>query len=250
LLISLAYLSMPRLGMISAKDSFPITYAAGCFFLSAYYFEKGKISRALPFVVLGVAINEQVAIWYAILGVYLATCSSNKVVGKWLSIASASYFLSMALYLLPHYSIKTYMVDVPGAGSMGIQNLGVTLAALVTNPVYALSRWFEVQSLEFWLALWLPFAFLPIRSARWLVWLAPALMFAGIVANAELNPQWRDPVFGHFIVLGILASVVSLKQARQSPDRGALRYKAALVGWLAAMLPCVMMFGSLWHRAP
>lgn len=248
LLISLAYLSMPRLGMLGAKDTFPITYAAGCFFLAACFFEKGKLSRAIPLVILSVAINEQVAIWYALLGMYLITYSANKVVGKILAITSACYFLAVALFLLPYYGIKTYTIDPTGAGSVGIQNLGVTLDALITNPVYALSRWFEVQSLEFWLTLLVPFAFLPIRSTRWLIWLAPALLLAGIAGGAELNPQWRDPAFGHFVVLGILASIVSLKQMRQSPNGGALQYRAALVGWLAAVLPCVMMFGSLWHR--
>lgn len=45
LVISLAFLSMPSQGMLGIKDSFPITWAIGCFFLSAYYLENGQLGE-------------------------------------------------------------------------------------------------------------------------------------------------------------------------------------------------------------
>jgi uncharacterized membrane protein len=220
----------------------------GCFFWSAYYIENGRISRGLPLVLLGVSINEQVAIWYCMLGVYLVTFSSRKTIGKWLAIASAGYFLSVALLALPHWGIRTYLMDQTNAGSVGVQNLGATMSTLFLNPAFVLSRWFTAQSLEYWLALAVPFAFLPFKGSRWVIWLMPTLFFASPLSLQESNAQWRDPAFGHFLVLGILATIASLREIRRSPNKGSLRYRVAFVGWLAAVLPCVAVFGSLSYR--
>jgi hypothetical protein len=245
-LISLSFLSMPLPGMLGTGDAFPITCAMGCFFLSAFYLENGKLLRGLLLVLLGISINEQVAIWFSLLGVYFLTFDSRKALGRWLAIASACYFLTVALLVLPHYGIKTYLMDPHNVTSLGIQNLRVTLATLFANPAFALTRWFETQDLEYWLALCVPFAFLPFRGS--LTWLAPALILASVVSSRESNSPWRDPAFGHFLTLGILATVTNLRKIRLSPKNGNLRYRAALVGWLAALLPCVVMFGSLFYR--
>ena len=249
LLISLAFLSMPSLGMIGLTDSFPITCALGCFFLSAYYFENGQNWRGLPLVLLGISINEQVAIWYSMFGLYLVTFSSRRMVGKRLAIASACYFVIVALLVLPHFGLKTYLIDLPNVPSIGIQNLGATMVTLIVNPAYALSRWFDAQNLEYWLAMSVPFAFLPFRGSRWVIWLTPVLFFAGTLPLRESNSQWRNPAFGHFLALGFLTTVASLRQIRQSPAEGPLRYRAALAGWVAALLPCIAVLGSLFYRS-
>jgi hypothetical protein len=247
-LISIAFLSMPSVGMIGMRDSFPITFAIGCFFLAAYYFENGQVRRGLLTALFGIAINEQVAIWYSLLGLYLLMFGPRRRIGKWLTIFSTLYFLTMALVVLPHYGVKTYQIDLPSMPSIGAQNLGATLTTLVVNPAYALSRWFETQNLEYWLALFVPLAFLPFRGKRWFVWLLPVMFFAGTSTLQDSNSQWRDPIFGHFIALGFLATIACLRQVRTSAADGQIRYRAALVGWLAALLPCIGMFGSLYYR--
>ncbi len=247
-LISIAFLSMPSVGMLGIKDSFPITFALGSFYLAAYYFENGRVLRGLITTLLGIAINEQVAIWYAVLGIYFLASGSRRQTGKWLAILCTGYFLTIALVVLPHYGIKTYQVDLPNMPSMGAQNLLATLTTLTVNPAYALSKWFEAQNLEFWLALLVPLVFLPFRAKRWFVWLLPVMLFAGTATLQDSNSQWRDPVFGHFLALGFFATIACLRQIRTSTSDGQIRYRAALVGWLAALLPCIGMFGSLYYR--
>lgn len=247
LIISLSFLSMPLPGMLG-MDSFPITCAIGCFFLSAIYLENGSVRQGLPLVVLAISVNEQVAIWYSMLGVYLLAFSSRRMVGRWLAMVSVSYFLTVALLVLPHFGIRMYAIDPPNVTSLGLGNFEATWATLLTNPAYALSRWFDTQSLEYWLTLFVPFSFLPLRSRRWLVWLAPSLLLASTISPQDLNSPWRDPAFGHFIALGLLGTVASLREIRHAPSSGNARYQAALVGWAAALVPCVLMFGSLFYR--
>ncbi len=248
-LISISFLCMPSAGMIAIRDSFPITFAIGCFFSSAYFFEKGQVRRGLVPTVLGFSVNEQVAVWYLLLGLYFVIFGSRRRVGKWLAVVSAGYFMTAALVLLPHYGIKTYQNDLLSLSSIGAQNLGATLRTLVVNPAYVLSRWFEAQNLEYWLTLCVPLALLPFRAKRWFMWLLPVMFFSGALTLQDSNAQWRDPVFGHFLALGFLATIVFLRQLRALEDDGPLRYRAALLGWFAALIPCIGMYGSLYYRS-
>ena len=248
LIASVAFLSMPLAGMLQIKDSFPLTCALGCFFAGAYYLEIRRIWRGLAVIALGILFNEQVALWCCLLGVYLATSGTRKNLGTGLASASLGYFLTIALLALPHLGVKTYSLDTTNVTSIGAHYLASTLAMLVVNPAYALSQWFEAQSLEYWLALCVPLAFLPFYTRRWIIWLAPVLLFAMTLPTQDAGSQWRDPAYGHFLALGFLAVVANLRQIGRSDTPNRLRFRTALVGWVAALAPCVAMFGSLYYR--
>ncbi len=248
LLVSISFLSMPLQGMLELKDSFPLACGLGCFFAGAYYFEIRRIWRGLAVLALGILFNEQVAIWCSLLGVYLAIAGARKALGAWLACVSLGYFLTIALLALPYLGIKTYSLDPTNLTSIGAHNLTATLTMLVVNPAYALSQWFDAQSLEYWLALCVPMAFLPFYTRRWIIWLAPVLLFAVTLPTHDADSQWRDPVYGHFLALGFLATIASLRQIGQSDTPNRLRSRTALIGWATALAPCVSMFGSIYYR--
>ena len=247
LMVSISFLSMPLPGMLELKDAFPLACGLGCFFAGSYYFEIRKIWRGLAIITLGILFNEQVAIWCSVLGVYLAITGTKKTLGIRLACVSLGYFLTIALLALPYLGIKTYMLDPANVTSIGAHNLTATLTMLVVNPAYALSQWFDAQSLEYWLALCVPMAFLPFYTRRWIIWLAPVLLFAGTLPH-DADSQWRDPGFGHFLALGFLATIANLRQIDQSDTPNRLRFRTALMGWAAALAPCVSMFGSIYYR--
>jgi hypothetical protein len=250
LIASVAFLSMPLQGVLELKDSFPLNCAMGCFFAAAHLFEIGKLRRALAFVVVGIAINEQVALWFALLGVFLVSTGTRKALGKWLAVACAGYFFVIALLVLPAVGVTSYALDPANTTLIGVNNLAPTLTALVVNPTYALSRWFEAQTLEYWLALCVPMAFLPFLTRRWIIWLAPALLFSMSLPSQDAGSQWRDPAYAHFLALAFLATVAGLRAFDRSETTGRVHLHTALVGWIAALAPCVSMFGSLLHRHP
>lgn len=247
--VSLAYLSMPQSGMLQLHDTFPITIALGVFFLAANWLQKGKLGRGLILVLLGIAFSEQVALWFALLGAYLTRWETRKSLGQWLAVTSLVYFLVVALYVLPHLGIRTYGPDDANRLSMGVHNLGSSLISLLANPAYTLSRWFENQSLEFWLALTVPLALLPLRGRLWLLWLSPVMLFAFGAKTSEASSQWRDPVFGHFLALGFMALVATLQTLRDSSTQvGSARMRTALIGCVVSLVPSVAMFGALYYR--
>ena len=248
LMVSIAFLSMPLPGMLLLKDSFPLTCALGCFFAGAYCLETRRTWRGLAVIAIGILFNEQVALWCCLLGVYLATSGARKRLGTGLAWASLGYFVTIALVALPHLGVRTYSLDTPNVTSIGAHYLASTSTALVVNPAYALSQWFEAQSLEYWLALCVPMAFLPFYTRRWIIWLAPVLLFAMTLPTQDAGSQWRDPAYGHFLALGFLAVVANLRQIGRSDTPNRLLFRTALVGWVAALAPCVAMFGSLYYR--
>ena len=248
-LVSVGYLSMPLAGMLQLRDTFPVTVALGVFFLGAYYLESGRIGKGLTLVLIGIGLGEQVALWFALFGAYLTRSDSRKSLGKWLTFSSLGYFLFVALYALPHFGVRTYGPDTVNRMSIGVQNLGLSLTSLLANPEYTLSRWFEVQSLEFWLALTVPLAMLPLRGKNWLLWLSPVVLFACSATTQDTSSQWRDPVFAHFLAMGFLALIATLQTLKSSsPELGSLRMRTALLGWAMALLPSVAMFGAAYYK--
>jgi len=246
--ISAAYLSMPVGGMLASSDPFPVSVVIGVFFLAAYYLESGSLAKGFIFVLLGVALNEQLALWFSLLGVYLSRCESRRSVGLALAVSGLAYFLVVALFILPKFGIPTYALDKSNTVQIGVQNLGATLTAVLVNPAYALSRWFEAQNLEFWLALLVPLALLPFRGRQWLLWLGPVLLFSATATSMDANAQWRDPLFSHLLALGFLAVIATLQSVlHSSPTLGPIKLKAALIGWIAALAPCISMFGTLYR---
>ena len=246
-LMVIAYLSMPIRSILAVSDVFPVNLSVGLFFLSAYYLEIKRVAWAIPTAIVAVAINEQVALWYVILGLYVATRDRKSALGVLLAIVAVAYFAFVAVVYLPSHGISTYSASPQGISITSGDHLPPTLIDSIVNPAYLVSRWFEKQSIEFWLLFLLPLGFLPMRNSRWFFWLLPALLLTCITT---LGSDVQTSAMTHLTTLGIVSSVVSLREMKQrnldTPNRTAAIY----VGWIAALLPCVAMLGTLWLPNP
>ncbi len=243
----IAYLSMPLRSILVVSDVFPVGFSVGLFFLSAYYFEVKKLAWAIPVTVLAIAMNEQVALWYVALGLYVAAKDRKSALGASLALIAVGYFAYVAWVHLPGHGILTYSSNSTGAAAPSGHNPPQPLFTSIVNPAYLLARWFEAQTPEFWLLGLLPLGFLPLRNSRWLLWLLPALLLACV---ATLGSDWQTSAITHLTTLGMVSSIVSLREMKQRNQESCGRSLSTYVGWFAAVLPCVTLLGALWLPRP
>jgi hypothetical protein len=240
--ISAAYLSLPTKALLTANDAFPASFAVGFFFLCGYFFEAKRVIYGLLAAIATVAFHEQSALWVVTLGFLLATRDRSTAWGTWLSLVAVAYFVYAAYVLLPHAGVLTYVGGPPVAPGAA-RALSEPVASSLLNPAYAIPRWLDNQSLEFWLVLLLPLGWLPLRNSRWFAWLLPAIALSYLARHAS---DWRTSSYTHFAALAIVSSIVSLGRLKRSSEVSRARYVSVYAGWLAALLPCVVLLGALW----
>jgi hypothetical protein len=248
LIVALIYLSMPMLRTVGRVEVFPIGIAAGFFFLSAAAWDRKRIGSALALTLLTVGLHEQAALWFTCYGMYLVGSRQSAGVGRWLAVGGVAYFSVIAFLLLPELGLEPYRGAFKGLWGNKPVGLFGTLVVSLTNPGYVLARWTDLQGLTFWLALLVPFAFLPIASKNWLLWMMPGVMF-GIVAFGRVpSVPASAGALAHFLVLGFTASVLTLAHLRADVAKRN-HGSAAVYAWIFAMVPCAFQLGGLWLPA-
>lgn len=240
--LAAAYLSLPVKAMLTENDAFPASFAIGLFFSCGYFLEAKRIGYALLTALATVAVHEQAAIWVIGLGLLSATRDRNTSIGVWLSLAAVGYFSYAAFVLLPHAGVLTYAGGTT-TPSGPLHAVVEPMTSSLLNPAYAIPKWIDNQTIEFWLLLLLPLGWLPLRNSRWFVWLLPAILLSYL---ARFGSDWRTSSFTHFVTLSIASCIVSLGRLKQSNAESRTRYVSAYLGWLAALLPCVVQLGTLW----
>lgn len=249
LLVAFAYLSMPMLRTLGRAELLPLSAAAAAFFWAVLEWERGRKRAALFATVLTVGVHEQAALWFTCLGIYLATSSSGRTRGRWLALASLAYFVAVAFIWLPYFDQTLYEQGFKGMWGRAPVGLVETTRVSLMNPAYVLSKWLELQGLTFWLALFVPFAFLPVCGRRWMLWAVPGIVFALVGPGRVPSLPVNAGVVAHFIVLGFVASVLTLARLRASAQTRPQATVAA-VAWLFALAPTAYQFGGLWISAP
>jgi uncharacterized membrane protein len=242
-MMAAAYLSLPVRALVTANDVFPVSFSVGLFFLSGYYFELRRFWSGLLLTLAAIALNEQAALWYVTLGLFFATRERRVRWGTWLAVGAACYFAYAAFVLLPHCDVLTYIGSVPTPALRAAESPPLPPVESLVNFSYAIPRWLESQSLEFWLILLLPLGLLPLMNSRWLLWLLPVIILSYL---SKMNPDWQNSSYTHFEALAIVSSIASLDRLKRSAARPSYHYPSVFVGWLAALLPCVVMLGTLW----
>jgi uncharacterized membrane protein len=243
--MAFAYLSLPLKGMLAANDLFPVSFSVGFFFLAAYYFESKRIGHALVATLMAIALHEQASIWFVTLGLFFVTREHRFSWGTWLMLAAALYLTYSVSVLLPGAGVTTYSGSTNAVANAGhaLSAQQESLMPSLVNLAYAVPHWLDDQSVEFWLVLFVPLGFVPLRNSRWFVCLLPGLLWSFL---SRSNSDWHTSVYMHFVTLGLVSAVISLATLKQSVDSPRARYTAVFAGWAAALLPCIVMFGTLW----
>jgi uncharacterized membrane protein len=234
--------------MLAANDTFPALYSLGFFFLAGYYFDSKRIGNGLVAALLAIALHEQAAIWFVTLGVFFATRQRALTWGTWLALAALLYFSYAALVLLPEAGVTTYSgnATLVAHAPRALNPQPTSQAQSLLNVAYVVPHWLDNQNLEFWFLLLLPLGLLPLRNSRWFVCLLPGILWS-FLSRSTLD--WHTSGYALFFALVLVSAIISVTNLKRSDGSHGSRYAAVYAGWLAALLPCIVMFGTLWLPA-
>ncbi|HEY5956172.1 MAG TPA: DUF2079 domain-containing protein [Polyangiaceae bacterium] len=244
LVVALLYLFLPVLRTVGRADVLPLGVATGAFFWTLYLWQRGNLWSALGCALLTIGLHEQAALWFVCVGLYMTRAGSTATTGRWIAGLCAGYFCVVALVVLPAFDFDPYRDSFKGLWGNDAVGLWETLRVAATNPAYVLSRWIDRQELTFWLALFVPFVFLPLVRRDAILWLMPGVLFAVVATGKSPSLPVSVAATAHFIVLGLVASIMTLARLHSA---GATRHQvhAALFAWSYALIPCVYQLGAL-----
>jgi uncharacterized membrane protein len=245
LLVALAYLSFPSLLTAGVAQALPLGAAAGFFFLAITAWEQRRYAVAAVATVFMVSVHEQTVFWLVVVGVYLAQRGRPLRLFPLAAFGLLAYFSWVAARLLPGFGFEPYGERFHGLWSVNTPGLLPALRTVFDNPVHALMKLSEQRDMTVWLLLMVPFALLPLRDKRWVLWVLPFILFGLVALGHPPDASLTHPSIAHFIVLGFVAAVSALESMRHG-DGGNARVWAALLTWLFALVPCVHQFGCAW----
>lgn len=251
LLLGLLYLMLPIVQRATFSEPLPLALSLPFYFGAAFFWDYRRTKTAIAFSLLTVVFNEQAAWWFLPLAAYLVRARGLRLQALLLAVSAMGYFLLVEQWFLPDLGSRRYLADYLGAWSKPEAGLWPSLLAPVTNPSFALSRWFETQTLGFWLAIWVPMGLLPLRSRRLFLWGVPCVVFAVLATSRTQGVSPSGQYLAHFIAMGLSIVLLGLSDLRRAdPERGVVRCWSAMAGVLVAVIPAAYQFGCLMVPSP
>jgi hypothetical protein len=236
LLVSLSYFLSPAMLSMEQCRSCDLPLALGFFWWAWDGLKTRRDLRAGIAMLLGLAVGEQVALWFVVVGAYLLLSRERPLAGLIVTVIGGAYFLLVASFWLPRYGGAA----IVGAGQQALRN---AVSLFLANPVHALSKMVDACRLVDWLKLLVPLALLPLRSPMAWLWLIPGLLFT--FSSRDACPGSLATSYGAlWVALSFVALTLALQHLRRQMVDRVRPHLAALVALVCASVCAGWQFGS------
>lgn len=216
-LIALGYLLYAPLHGPNFYDFHELPVALPFHFLLYYCIVKERY-RFVPLLVLVIyAHREDMSIGLTILGLFLLLTGIRPRLGAALAIVSPLVFVAIKFVLMPmmgSWWFADIYKELQPAGSKGY---GPVVQTLLVNPPFALGTLLKEEKLIYFLHLFTPIVFLPLRRALLAFLAIPGFFFTLMTTGYPPTISIAFHYTTHWIPYLFLASVLSLRLLR---DRG------------------------------
>jgi hypothetical protein len=242
LLVSVSYLLSPAMVGMEQCRSCDLPLALGFFWWTWDGLKTRRDVRAGIAMLLGLAVGEQVALWFVVAGAYLVLSRERPTAGLIVAVLSSVYFVSIAGFWLPRYG----GVSVLAAGDKGLRH---AVSLFLANPVHSLSKVVETCRLVDWLKLLVPLALLPLRSPMAWLWLIPGLWFT--FSTRDACPGSPATAYGAlWVALSFVGVTLALQDLRRRAVDRVRPHVAALAALVCASACVGQEFGSMLYSPP
>jgi uncharacterized membrane protein len=195
------------------------------------------------FYALAIGCREDVALGFAVLGVYLLLTGKRGRVALGITVVSVAYFAVMKGVVMPRFE-GPWFTD-PYKDVAGAYTYGGALKTMLANPLYAWKVLGTIPQLAVFMLVLVPVAFLPLRHRLLWLGLVPMVPFAmltnGYTQTLHLSLQ--------FVLLYVpflfLSSAVSLAAARRAPEG-----RARLAGMMGGVVMATFVTTRVWGAMP
>ena len=241
--VALAYLLYAPLHGPNFYDYHELPVALPFHFTLYWLLATNRIKWAMLVVPILWAHREDVSVGLTVLGIFLILSGYRVRFGIGLALASLCWFVLVKFVIMPRagsWWFADIYKELQPAGSSGY---GGVVQTILVNPAYFFSTLLREQKLIYFLHLFAPLAFLPMR--RWLLmWLAIpgfffTLMTTGYAPTVSIAFQYTT----HWVPYVFAATVLGLRVVGQ--EFGAERRRGAVCALALAVSAHSMVFGAV-----
>lgn len=171
--IVVLYLLNPGMQWTDIYDFHGVAFAIP-FLLFAFYFAYIKRWGWFAiFTFLSLLTKEQIALNIAMLGLFIFFIFKNKLVGTVTTLVGIIWFLSMVSIVMPYFTPRGIHWALEAYGEVSM----LQIIQGYTNPTHFFQTFlFDKSTIDYYILLLKPFAFLPIIGAPWLLLSSPDII--------------------------------------------------------------------------
>src|SRR5262249_22666569 len=118
---------------------------------------------------LALGCREDIAVGWAVFGVFMILFGWRPRTGALITLISTIYFVLVKFIVMPHFGEWWFSDLYKGLYPAGENGYSGIIKTILTNPGYVFRTWMNAQKLSYFVQIFLPIAFLPLR--RRLLWL-------------------------------------------------------------------------------
>jgi uncharacterized membrane protein len=206
------------------------------------------------FVVVLYAHREDVAAGVAVLGLFLVVSGERPRIGAVLTVVSSFWFILMKFVIMPslyHTWFADIYKDLQAAGHPGY---GSVVQTVLVNPSYFLKTLLTEVKAIYFLHVFLPLAFLPLRRPALALLAIPVFFFTLLTTGYAPTVSIAFHYTLHGVPYLFGATVLMLRllseggAAADGLRRGAIRRNAALGAMAAAMFFHSYAYGAIFQH--
>jgi uncharacterized membrane protein len=245
-LIAAAYLCYPPLHGSGLYDFHYLPLGPFFLWMTLYALDARRNILATVFVVLTLAVREDVAAGLAVVGGLLLLTGLRPKAGMLVAGIGAAYFVLIKLIIMPH-ALKgegAFIYMFQGLAPAGDSSFGGVLKTVFANPAFTMTSLLERDKLVYLLQILTPLAFFPLRRPIGLLCCLPGFFFTLlstgypplIQTSFQYTANWTSYLF--------LACVVNLVWVSRSPDPASQSARPRRVAWMVAIAAGIMITTS------
>jgi uncharacterized membrane protein len=194
------------------------------------------------FFALALGCREEVAVGFAVLGLYLLLRGRHPRAAVVMTLVSVAYFLVIKLVVMPRFEGPWSEVYKDPTGESTYTG---AIRTVLANPLYAWKTLINLPKIALFLFVLAPVAFLPLR--RDLLWmgLLPAVPFAVVTVGYTPALQLSLQYVLLYVPFVFLASAVALAALHRAPNG-----RARFAGAVAALAMATIVTTRVWGAMP
>ncbi|MBX7098954.1 MAG: DUF2079 domain-containing protein, partial [Myxococcaceae bacterium] len=244
-LVCFAYLLSPAVHGANLYDFHYQPLAPFFIFWVLLFMEQARWRWAILWVVLTLAVREDMSLMLAVVGGYLIFTRTQVRAGLILAGICLVIFVVQKNIIMPSFlnGFPAYINQYEGLLPEGDKGFGGVIKTVIGNPTFTLTSLLEQQKLVYGLQIFAPLVLLPLR--RWVgLWLClPGFFFTLLSTKYPPLLMISFQYTAYWSMFVFLASAYVMSQAKEPAQK-----RGMLAGLGLATLFSTVCFGAIWQQ--
>lgn len=250
--LALSYLLYPALHGANLYEFHFLLFGPFLLWWAWYFLESRRNGWAALFVLLTLAVREDVSAWVAVLGAYFLLSGRRPKAGLLIAIVGTLWCFTLKFFLMPRIGGGESFTDmfknlIPPGG----RGFGSVVLTVLGNPAFTMSTLAEPTKLIYLLQILLPLAFIPFRRPIGLLLCIPGFFFTALSTQYGPLISISYQYGAHWIAVLFPGVALGLEwlNARDATLNPTIRpQRATLVALLCLAVPISYQYGAVLQQ--